>query len=360
MEAASSVPERLDSRVLNALRAVPRGEVVTYAELASLSGLDSGGRAPIVIATILNKAIASSSPKLPWWRVIRGIYRKPISNRLQPERHEEQVKLLRKEMTSLQMSLPPLREQKCTKLPRFLRQLEEDAAISPPKATHSLIYLHGFRGRGLKYVNASFLPTWQRFPTLRVVLPTARSLLMHWGERCNAWYAYKDRVGTHTVGDAASLSATRKRLQKLIEAEVRRVGDASRVFIGGCSQGCGIAFDALVHSEFSLGGFVGVVGWAPSDSDGFEGIDAAVTSATLPPLWFMNAIDDTMMELPFVEKSLARLKGRSGINIKRLSDCGHSVGKNEATFLEHFLSTLISGPSAVSRKNPLKRPAASR
>ena len=73
-------------------------------------------------------------------------------------------------------------------------------------------------------------------------------------------------------------------------------GDTSRLLLGGCSQGCGTALDALLQYRLPLGGFVGTIGHllscTPTPSD-----KARV------PLYFYNGDADETMRWGWVRKS---------------------------------------------------------
>lgn len=52
---------------------------------------------------------------------------------------------------------------------------------------------------------------------------------------------------------------------------------AEKVFLGGLSQGCTAALDLYLRlAPLHLGGFVGSVGFLPSEAMGFKGADEAL------------------------------------------------------------------------------------
>ena len=72
------------------------------------------------------------------------------------------------------------------------------------------------------------------------------------------------------VGEAKSLRRSRCRLEALVRREVSRLGDGRRCYLGGASQGCTMALDIYLRlaQELKLGGFVGSVGFLPTESKG--------------------------------------------------------------------------------------------
>merc|ERR1712217_100468 len=78
-----------------------------------------------------------------------------------------------------------------------------------------------------------------------------------------AWYDYKtDHEGRQEDElYSSTLRATRDRIFQILDREIALLdGDASRVFIGGASQGCCTALHCALQYPRVLGGFVGIVG----------------------------------------------------------------------------------------------------
>merc|ERR1712039_835593 len=121
----------------------------------------------------------------------------------------------------------------------------------------------------------------------------------------------------------------------LLKAEISRLGGAAHnVFLGGMSQGCGVAMDIYFRegAKLGLGGFVGVAGWLPSDSDGFVGADAAVSafvrqtmSSRKRPIWLMAPTGDHK-EVPWklVRGSLKRIDDKlPNLFLRKVNGRGH-------------------------------------
>jgi len=134
-----------------------------------------------------------------------------------------------------------------------------------------------------------------------------------------SWYRYNNSHD-NDVGDPDSLEETRERIGRLVCEEVARLGGAGRrVFLGGASQGCTVALDIYLReaSTLRLGGFVGSIGFIPSDADGFSGATEALTklledsSQASRPVWIQCATDDRS-EVPWhrvVKPSFKRVEG---------------------------------------------------
>jgi len=222
----------------------------------------------------------------------------------------------------------------------------------------TLIYLHGFCGHAKEYLDGDTdwcLP-WRLghdyAPGLRVVLPTAPQLRQPWGEVRSSWYTYASRK-RNGIGNTDSLAITRDRLVQLLQVEVERLGDPSRVFLGGLSQGCTVALDVYLREapRLGLGGFVGSVGFLPSDGLGFPGADDALRGLLADgrqasrPVWLLCATDDCS-DVPWslVRRSLRQVKGNlPGLVIREVRGRGHHVDEWEVDLLNEFLREHAKG-----------------
>lgn len=70
MTAETKQPTKFTLKVIDTVRAIPRGRVATYAQVARLSGKPHGSRG---VAWILNTC--SKKYKLPWQRVINSQFK---------------------------------------------------------------------------------------------------------------------------------------------------------------------------------------------------------------------------------------------------------------------------------------------
>eukprot|EP00913_Durusdinium_trenchii_P011490 g10788.t1 len=194
----------------------------------------------------------------------------------------------------------------------------EGGEVVPPKAGHK----HELLGAG------------DRWPGLRTVLPDAKVMRQPWGDLEPSWHAYVRR-SSNKVGDFSTLNQTRDRLAHIVYSEVERLhGEGHRVFLGGASQGCTVALDTylLQARKLLLGGFVGSVGFLPTDRQGFRGATRALEklinshSQRHRPLWLQCATDDDEL-VPWrtdVKPSLHAATGRlPGLHVKEVTGRGH-------------------------------------
>merc|ERR1712187_322660 len=104
---------------------------------------------------------------------------------------------------------------------------------------------------------------YEPIPGLKCVLPSAprRKITAYHGEENLAWYDYlvdndgecEDDLPMEEVEEQC------RRIHALLDAEVAKVG-AKNVFLGGASQGCGVAMHAGMTYPGELGALVGTMG----------------------------------------------------------------------------------------------------
>lgn len=73
-----------DQRMIDVIRALREGEVVTYGEIAEVAGYPKMSR-------LVGRILATTDDELPWWRVVNS------AGRLVPGSESEQASLLRRE-----------------------------------------------------------------------------------------------------------------------------------------------------------------------------------------------------------------------------------------------------------------------
>jgi alkylated DNA nucleotide flippase Atl1 len=83
--------DHLEPAVVAVIRAIPRGQVVTYGEVAAEAGYPGAARA-------VGRVLATSDGALPWWRVVTA------TGRLVPGHEREHARRLRDEGVAVHRS----------------------------------------------------------------------------------------------------------------------------------------------------------------------------------------------------------------------------------------------------------------
>ncbi len=133
---------------------------------------------------------------------------------------------------------------------------------SPAKAT--VIVLHGLGADGTDFLSFADELDLGAVGPARYVFPRApmRAVTINNGHRMRAWY---DILGVDLVRreDEAGLRESIALVHALIDAEVARGVLASRIVLGGFSQGCAITLGAGLRYPQRLAGLVGLSGYVP-------------------------------------------------------------------------------------------------
>jgi phospholipase/carboxylesterase len=211
---------------------------------------------------------------------------------------------------------------------------------------YTLIYLHQFCLNGTNYMDWKphyfFSATKLPYLNLKVTLPTAKAIpiTVHEGCKQYAWYDYKtDYDGKQEDKlDRRSLQETRDRIFTILDREIAMLGgDASKVFLGGASQGCCTALHCALQYPRKLGGFVGVVGHLLS-------ITPLPSSKSSMPIYLYNGLADRTMRWSWVSKTYSRFREAEYTNVHIHKEEGithEKLAGNERKWILKFLSQTI-------------------
>lgn len=142
-----------------------------------------------------------------------------------------------------------------------LQTIEVQPGVEP-RAT--IIILHGLGADGTDFLSFADEMKLAAVGPVRWVFPRApeRQVTINAGHRMRAWY---DILGTDLVRreDEAGLRESFAQVHALIEREVARGVPASRIVLGGFSQGCAVTLGAGLRCGHKLAGLVGMSGYLP-------------------------------------------------------------------------------------------------
>jgi len=240
---------------------------------------------------------------------------------------------------------------------------ELDYEVVQPEGEHrcTVIYLYGRDSRACsQYAEAEGEFPWQagssRAPNLRTVLVDIQQLDFQRVESKTSWAALG--VRSNRAGDPQALEATRQWIADLVQEEVQLLGKGQNVFLGGFMQGCTLALDMYLREarRLQLGGFVGSVGFMPTDKLGFEGASK---------VWLQCTTDDHEYApwRTVVKPSLARATTiLPGLLVREVSGLsGHALLRWEAQLLSKFLHEHVplayAAPRAHSKQARQNRPS---
>jgi len=136
--------------------------------------------------------------------------------------------------------------------------------------THTIIFLHGFTMKSEEMIYFknkinTILKDKKDKNKLRIkyIFPQApkRKISCYNGKIYTAWFDYlSENIFTEEEINSTHLFSSCDKIHKLIDKEVLYHNDPKKVFIGGYSQGCGMALTAGLTYSKKLGGIIGFKG----------------------------------------------------------------------------------------------------
>ncbi len=128
----------------------------------------------------------------------------------------------------------------------------------------SVIWLHGLGADGHDFL--PIIPELRLAPraALRFVFPHApsRPVTLNGGMPMRAWYDIRE-LSTEGRQDEAGTRESAARIGALVEREIARGVEASRVFLAGFSQGGAIALHTALRHRLRLGGILALSTYLP-------------------------------------------------------------------------------------------------
>lgn len=215
------------------------------------------------------------------------------------------------------------------------------------KATHSFVFLHGYDCSG--HWDVSHWQSWCHgnkvpYRGLRVVCPDAplqKTSAPGYGDKpVHSWYDfhYGECDSADDGPDLKTLRQSCDEIHKIIENEAKIVGDISRVYVGGVSQGCGAALHAvstLPHGK--IGGFYGSIGHVLPTTN-VKSLSEKIDG----PILFFNGANDDVMSWSWVRETFIRLQDVPNVEIWREDGVAH---EDDGHWISNFLCRVMPPPS---------------
>lgn len=237
--------------------------------------------------------------------------------------------------------------------------------VVEPRSKHtcSIVLLHGFQSSAAKYARW-WIKQCRNEPGCSSALEGARLIFMQSPTReisCYgkprpvfpAWHDYftdhggaGGRPDVEEEIDSLQLVECRVHIHRVIDEEIERLGDASRVAVGGQSQGACTALDAALTHRCELGGAFCSFGMLYSCTP------LAETRQQLP-IWAFHGARDTVIAPSLATRSFARLLDAGFLNCclhvaPALVHCEPSTA--EALFFLQALEDFFTAQPLTSRR----------
>jgi len=181
-------------------------------------------------------------------------------------------------------------------------------------------------------------PSYEPFPGLKVVLPTApkRPITACQGDEHHSWYDYlTDREGEAEDDlDLPSLEEATQRIHALLDEEAAKVGPG-RLFLGGTSQGCCVALHAAAsYAGPPLGGVLATQGHLLSHSR----LPADWKARGTPVRVFHGLADEMMPWESWVSATFEPLRGAGNVSFITEDGVEHNDEEAEGRWVRTFLA----------------------
>jgi lysophospholipase II len=226
------------------------------------------------------------------------------------------------------------------------RKVAETIALEAPgEHTASFIFCHGLgdQGHGWAEEFEQLRRNGKLSKHLKMIFPNAPHvpITLNGGMRMPGWYDLKsldDRADEPCDG----IEESRQQLLAAVEAELNECKiDASRVIVGGFSQGGALALFTAYQSNLKLGGVVGLSTYLPRPND----VVANLTDEAKDTPLFMGHGDRDPLVLPAYGRQSFEMLRKSGVHnaeMKSYRGVEHSVNLEEMLDAAKWIEARLS------------------
>ncbi|KAK0565126.1 hypothetical protein OC861_003922 [Tilletia horrida] len=196
------------------------------------------------------------------------------------------------------------------------------AIVVPPasgKATATVIFSHGLGDTGAGWADvAQMLSARPKLRNVRFILPHAplQPVTVNMGMRMPSWFDIVSLEDVNGSEDEKGLLESRERISKLIENEVSQGIPASRICVGGFSQGGAISYLTGILHPTPLAGIVALSTWIPIRNY----ITKNVPSNPIPPIFHGHGNADPVVQYSFGRRTVEFLqtpKDAGGLGVSK-------------------------------------------
>mmetsp|Transcript_20742 Transcript_20742/g.35638 ORF Transcript_20742/g.35638 Transcript_20742/m.35638 type:complete len:226 (+) Transcript_20742:86-763(+) len=209
------------------------------------------------------------------------------------------------------------------------------------KAAHTatVFFFHGLGDTGHGWSDA--MPGLQKNGNehIKFVLPTApiRPVSVNMGMPMPAWW---DVYGfdPKTPEDEKGISASSQRILKMVDEEIKGGIPASRIVLGGFSQGGALALYTCLTGQYTFAGCVALSTWLPLHSK----FPAALADKDRRfPILQCHGTEDPLLPLSYAKASNDRLKSFGLTPEFKEYPMAHSACDSEINAVKQFLKTVL-------------------
>ncbi|KAF9931851.1 hypothetical protein FBU30_009431 [Linnemannia zychae] len=218
------------------------------------------------------------------------------------------------------------------------------------KHTATVIFMHGFGDTG-----AGWAPVGEQLstylPHVKFIFPNAPALpiTVNGGMLTPAWYDIKTISTIQHEHDEQGLLRSRQQVMELVREEVDKNNiPASRIVLGGFSQGCVLGLFTALTSEIRFAGVAALSGYLPLHTKFMTMVSDANRKT---PIFWGHGDADQVVKYRYGEQSVETLKeNHYSVRMHTYPHMGHSACPQELRDLLVFLKEVIPEEPPVMAK----------
>ena len=187
-------------------------------------------------------------------------------------------------------------------------------------STKTIIFIHGLGDNGQGWLTQLNQATQGK---VRIVTPNAPDVpvTLNGGHKSPSWFDMMGLSPTELLSDPSKgLQASKDRLNRIIERELKLLSSGKQLFIGGFSQGAALALHVSLGCSTELGGIAAFSGW-PLKWDDLK-VDPQNQKT---PLLLHHGKSDNVIPFESSQELVKRLEALGVEPQKMVSDVAHSV-----------------------------------
>jgi predicted esterase len=180
----------------------------------------------------------------------------------------------------------------------------------------------------------------QALPYTKFVLPDApiQPVTLNMGMRMNSWYDIYS-LGLHADEDEDGMRASSYKVIQLLQHVMDEGIPASRIVLGGFSQGCAMALFTALTCEYKLAGVVGLSGYLPMRNKFFHMVSDANRKTRI---MLGHGDSDSVVEYAFGRVSAQFLqKYKFDIEFRTYAGLDHGASPEEIQDVLAFLQDVL-------------------
>ena len=216
-------------------------------------------------------------------------------------------------------------------LPEFLE------IVTKEPVEYSIIWLHGLGADGNDFTPVVPELKLDHLPGIRFIFPHApvRPITINGGMPMRGWYDIDSLDFDDRQHDREGIHASKALISTVIDCEINRGIDASRIILAGFSQGGAIALFTGLTSEHQLGGIMALSTYLPLSDE------LATSLEKSPPILMIHGKMDEVINIQYAETSRQHLISKGATVQWETYPMGHGLCQEEISVIAAWISARL-------------------